>query len=219
MKRVKWGSVAFWAAYFCVMLALSAEAQGSFWVLVNGALRSNRPIVITGGATPIDVQIAGSSVFSVSSTGRITTADDVFSSGANGFRAAAGSFFYWNTRALMASPSDGAVTVSNAAQTIGVRLKADALPTVSSGFGTSPAITAGSTPMAGSINVGTGGVAVTGVINFNGTAYTAAPFCTVSDQTSNVTTRWLSSTTQLTLTTTVAWGASDVVSWICISSR
>lgn len=113
----------------------------------------------------------------------------------------------------------GAGMVSLGGPTIGAMLKADALPTVASGFGTSPAITALSTPLAGSVNVGTGGVATTGTINFNGTAFPSAPFCIADSTNSNITTRVSSSTTQLTLTTTTAWSASDVLTWLCVSSK
>ncbi len=109
--------------------------------------------------------------------------------------------------------------VSVGGTTIGSLFKADALPTVSSGFGGSPSITALSTPLAGSVNVGTGGVATSGVINFNGTAFPSAPFCIADSTTSNITTRVSTTTTQLTLTTTTAWSASDVLTWLCISSK
>lgn len=135
-------------------------------------------------------------------------------------KAGATQAIYWNGRAVLASPADGLVTVTNNAATLGSRLKADALPTVGSGFGTSPSITAGSTALAGSVNVGTGGAATSGVITFGGTAFPAAPFCVLTPSLTNVPTRPTTvSTTQLTLTTSTAWTASDVVSWICISAK
>lgn len=115
---------------------------------------------------------------------------------------------------------DGEFKATTIGEAIGVTFKFDALPTVASGFGTSPSITAGSTPLAGSVNIGTGGVATSGIINFNGTAFPSAPFCVADGTTSNITTRVAAvSTTQLTLTTTVAWTASDVINWICISAK
>lgn len=138
---------------------------------------------------------------------------------ANSYTTQNGGAFTVGGRAAFISPADGVFTVTNNANTIGSNLKTDALPTVASGFGTSPAITAGSTPFAGSINVGTGGTATTGVINFNGTAFSSAPFCIADTQTSNTASRVTTSTTQLTLTTTVAWTASDIVSWICVSAK
>lgn len=117
--------------------------------------------------------------------------------------------------------SDGQWKFQNNAGTIGIQLKMDALPTVSSGFGTSPSLTAGSTPLAGQVNVGTGGVATSGVLNFNGTAFPSAPFCMCEDNSSLTpgVCRASATTTQLTLTTTVAWVASDLVTFMCISSK
>lgn len=115
--------------------------------------------------------------------------------------------------------ADGTARLQNNGQTIGAQFKVDALPTVGSGFGTSPSVTAGSTPLAGSVNVGTGGTATTGVITWGGTAFPSTPFCTYSNTTTNLVTRGTPTTTQLTLNTTTAWTASDIVSWICISSK
>lgn len=114
--------------------------------------------------------------------------------------------------------ADGLMKIQNNAGTIGSVVKIDALPTVGSGFGTTPSVTAGSTPFAGSVNVGTGGVATTGVITFGGTAYPSAPFCTLGESAGSFTT-YTATTTALTLTTSVAWPASTLVSWICVSSK
>jgi hypothetical protein len=113
----------------------------------------------------------------------------------------------------------GNLVVANTGSAIGIRVKVDALPTIGSGFGTSPSVTAGSTPFAGSVNVGTGGAATTGVITFNGTAFPSAPFCTYSTTTTNAVTRGTPTTTQLTLNSTTAWTASDIVTWHCVSSK
>ena len=126
----------------------------------------------------------------------------------------------WTSRAEMESPADGHIILENYVAALGSRLKFDALPTVSSGFGTTPGITAGSTPLAGSVNVGTGGVATSGVINFNGAAFPSAPFCTVTPSLTNVPTRPTTvSATQLTLTTSTAWTASDIIFYQCISAK
>jgi len=123
-------------------------------------------------------------------------------------------------RLSIKAPADGRMTITNNAATFGVSVKVDALPTVSSGFGTTPSITAGSTPFAGSVNVGTGGAATTGVIDFNGTAWPSAPFCIATPTLTNVPTRVTTiTTTQVTLTTSTAWTASDVVNFICVSSK
>lgn len=195
--------------------------------------------VPTTGATPVGVLKFGSSLngaaatfpfsFSTvvgagssnidSSTGLLTLGGNSNVASMASLRAGIGSQLGWSSRSQMLAPTDGSVTLNNAAIALGSTLKFDALPTIASGFGTSPAITAGSTPLAGSINVGTGGTATTGVINFNGTAYPSAPFCIVTTTTTTTPTRVLASTTQLTLNSTVAWLASDVVNWHCVSSR
>lgn len=141
-------------------------------------------------------------------------------SGANAsVSVATGSFLSIAAKGFFDATANALWRLSNAAGTIGVVFKVDALPTIGSGFGTSPAVIAGSTALAGAVNVGTGGAATTGVITFGGTAYPSAPFCTYSTQTTNAVTRGLPTTTQLTLNSTTAWTASDIVSWTCVSSR
>lgn len=123
-----------------------------------------------------------------------------------------------NANGIFASPADGVFTFTNNVASIGSRIKTDSLPTVASGFGTSPAVTAGSTAFAGSINVGTGAPGTGGVINFNGTAYPSAPFVICQDDSTLLTVRCTASTTQLTIAAT-ALTASDVVSWITASAK
>ena len=147
----------------------------------------------------------------VSSAGRITALENV-QVGVGGFIGSTG-------MAVMGFPNVSAVNVLNSTTGIGSQFNVGALPTISSGFGTTPGVTAGSTPLAGSVNVGTGGVATSGVINFNGTAFPSAPFCTATPTTSNVVQRVSSTTTQLTLTVTTAWTASDIIFYQCISAK
>jgi hypothetical protein len=118
---------------------------------------------------------------------------------------------------IKADTADGNWIFTNNAQTAGAILKVDALPTVASGFGVSPAVTALSTPLAGSVNVGTGGVASSGVLNFNGTAFPQAPFVVCTDESTVLAIACASTTTQLTITAAVAFTANDVISWIAIS--
>lgn len=94
----------------------------------------------------------------------------------------------------------------------------DSAPTVSSGFGTSPAITSGSTNSAGQIDVGTGGVATSGVINFN-TSWPNPPFCIAQDQTTAILQRATATSTQLTITSASVWIANDKINWHCIGPR
>lgn len=119
---------------------------------------------------------------------------------------------------LIKREAAGALSFSNNS-TIGSRIKVDALPTVASGFGTSPSILAGSTPFAGAVNVGTGGVATSGVINFNGTAFGTAPFIVVTGSLGAVVNIATATTTQLTITASAAWTASTIVSWIAVSPK
>lgn len=179
------------------------------------AVVAQPPVTITPGGTNLpsvnvvgDLTVGGVSTF----TGLVTANGSLFIQ--------AGDLLCWNTRGCAESPNDGSFILENNANTIGSRLKVDALPTIASGFGTTPSITAGSTPLAGSVNVGTGGAATSGVINFNGTAFPTAPFCVATPSLTNVPTRATTvTTTQVTLTTSTAWTASDVVGWICVSSR
>jgi hypothetical protein len=122
---------------------------------------------------------------------------------------------------VVSGGADGHVSVRNTAQTIGIDFKVDALPTIASGFGTSPSVTAGSTPLAGSVNVGTGGTATSGVINWNGTAFPSAPFPVFSTKLGSLVIVTAISTTQMTLGCTggVAFVSGDVIAWHCISSK
>lgn len=180
--------------------SFASEATLGFWrsaaatVTLQGAFTSTGggtfvgPVVVTGGGSNGTLQVPGAG------------------------------FYRFSGRAATTSTSDGNIIFSNAAVSIGSQLKVDALPTVSSGFGTSPAITAGSTPLAGSINVGTGAPGTGGVINFNGTAFPSAPFVVCQDDSTLLTVRCTATTTQLTVAAT-ALTASDIVSWIAISSK
>lgn len=112
---------------------------------------------------------------------------------------------------------NGLLALRDSTIAFGSTINVSALPTIASGFGTSPAITAGSTPFAGSVNVGTG-ASSSGIINFNGTAFPSAPFCIANDDSSILAVRPSASTTQLTLSA-VAFTANDVISWVCVSSK
>lgn len=119
-------------------------------------------------------------------------------------------------------PSADAIwSLSNNAETYGIRLQYAAVPTVGT-CGTSPAITAGSTDTAGSVNVGTGGTATSCGITFAGT-WASAPFCTASVNTATAgNTRAMgvtTTTTTATFTAATAFVASDKVLWICIGPK
>jgi hypothetical protein len=89
-------------------------------------------------------------------------------------------------------------------------------PTVSSGFGTSPTIASNNGTASFTINVGTGGVATSGVVGLPTSA--TGWNCFVSDQTTNVATRQTASTTTTaTLTAASAWTASDILIASCFA--
>lgn len=164
-------------------------------------------VSINGGAAtyPLTVSNAGAAIAASFSSTSNTGAAGVF------FGTSAGAQLNLNV-------ADGTAVLQNGAATIGSRFKTDALPTAGT-CGTSPAVTAGSTPLDGSINVGTGGTATSCTVTYNGTAFPSAPFCTITNQLSNSVTRYTSTTTVLTLNTTTAWTASDVITWHCISAK
>jgi hypothetical protein len=132
----------------------------------------------------------------------------------------AGGQIYWQGQAVMSSPANGEIVMSNYAATIGSTLKFDSLPTfVSGGGATTPAVVvAGSTALFGAVNVGTGVVTSPIVVNFNGAAFPSAPFCQIS-QTAGTFSTYTASTTQLTIAAAVVWPASTVVSWVCASAK
>jgi hypothetical protein len=154
----------------------------------------------------------------LTAAGGLTLLGSLFTSGAFGVNIGQTGALGWVGRAQMRSPADGAVTILSNTESIGSRLKADALPTIASGFGAAAAITAGSTPLAGSVN--TGAASASGVINFNGTAFPSAPFVVVTNLTTGLAVKYTVSTTQLTLSpATGNFGANDVVAWIAISPK
>lgn len=155
----------------------------------------------------------------VTMQGALTTTGAINATGTIG-TSAAGAFGFAG-RGYWQAPANGVFTFANAALTIGSEFKVDALPTAGA-CGTSPAVTAGSTPLAGSIMAGTDTPASC-VVVFGGTSFPSAPFCTANVVTTTAaSTRaigTLSTTTQLTLTPATAFAASSTVSWHCISSK
>jgi len=90
-------------------------------------------------------------------------------------------------------------------------------PTITSGFGTSPAI-AGS-DSAGKVTVGTGGSATTGVVTFGVAFKRTTVNCFVRDKTTASFTplmTWVETNSTLTISTSTAWTAGDVLAWVCV---
>lgn len=91
-----------------------------------------------------------------------------------------------------------------------------AAPTISSGFGTTPSIVAGSTAFCFRVNVGGGGAATSGVIGMP-TAVTGWQ-AIAQDMTNNVATRVSATTTNsITLTAAAAWTANDIVCVLAVA--
>jgi hypothetical protein len=90
-------------------------------------------------------------------------------------------------------------------------------PSISSGFGTSPAILSQNGTSTFRVNVGTGGVATSGVIALSLAAATGWN-CQVTDMTTNIVTRQTASTTTtVTITAASAWTASDTLIFNCMA--
>lgn len=145
-------------------------------------------------------------------------------------------FITWNSGALGAGVATSDVILSrDAANTLALKNGANAqklalyqtttgpvantldmtAPTISSGFGTSPSIVAGSTAFSMRVNVGTGGAATSGIVAMP--TATTGWNCTVQDMTNNIATRQsASTTTTVTFTAASAWTASDILVATCV---
>ena len=126
--------------------------------------------------------------------------------------------FYWQGRTIGTSPVNGTVSLQVNDLSAGIRFQFAAAPTIASGFGTTPSITAGSTDTAGQVDVGTGGAASSGVIDF-ATTWASAPFVVAMNQTNAVVLKAVATTTQLTITGAAAFTAGDKINWICIGAK
>lgn len=116
----------------------------------------------------------------------------------------------------------GQVTLANGTNAIGVRFKVDALPTVSACGAGTPAVTALSSPLSGSVTVGTGAPA-TCAITFNGAAFSSVPHCSGAVETTTAANAramgYSASTSVLTIVPSAAWADSSVVNWTCFSPK
>ncbi len=163
---------------------------------------------LNGGATTYP--------FTIDSAGNTSTALSI--SYAGNINGGAASLVSWSGTTRLGAPLVGQLNVVNTGQTSGAALNVSALPTVGSGFGTSPAVIAGSTPFAGSVNVGTVAPGTTGTITFGGTAFPSTPHCIANNTITAQVVKATPTTTQLVLTS-AGFTASDIVDWICISSK
>lgn len=86
-------------------------------------------------------------------------------------------------------------------------------PTITSGFGTSPAITGADE--SATVTIGTGGIATTGTVTF-GTAYTTnIPNCIANDNTTILATQSAPTLTTVVITAATPWTAGDKIAILC----
>jgi len=171
-------------------LVSPADAQGRFWVLVNGSLKYTGTITVTGRATVDSVT------------------------------AAAGGDYTFVGRSNLMAPAAGVLLLANSQNSVGLRMQFGNSPTIGSGFGGSPSVVSGSSDSAFSVNVGTGGAATSGVVNF-ATTWAVAPVCIAQDQTTvgAGAQKVATTTAAATITTAVAWTANDIVNVLCFGAR
>lgn len=130
----------------------------------------------------------------------------------------------WVSVQQVAIPADGKITFQNAAGTHGITAQFTGAPTISSNFGTSPSVTSGSTDSVGEINVGTGGAATAGIINFASTWPNAiAPKCISAVNGSAGTDARVmevtTTTTQAQFTASAAWASGTIIWYFCFATK
>lgn len=190
-----------------------SQATGSFYAADGTALLpaysfSSEPTLGFWRSSAAVVTLQGA----LSTSGGVTAGSTIATAAAAAYR--------FTGRAALTSPADGQLNVTGTSLAIGSQLKVDALPTVTAGGGTSPSVTAGSTPLAGSVNVGSGAPGATITVTWGGTAFPSAPFPVCMNQTTGLAVKGTATTTTLVITPqTGNFGASDVITWICIGSK
>ena len=118
----------------------------------------------------------------------------------------------YNSGVTLQFNADNTGVFTNSTSTGHLQLWFQPIGTIASGFGTSPSVTG--TDGGGSVTVGSGGTATTGVINFAHT-WTSVPQCVANDNTTLLFVQAKATVTTLTLTAATAFGAGDVVVWHC----
>jgi hypothetical protein len=132
----------------------------------------------------------------------------------------------WAVPANIGTGTPGTVTATNLLLNAQVLSESSTAPTISSGFGTSPSVSANNGTPAFRVNVGTGGVATSGVIGLP--AATTGWNCFCTDITTNSTgvfscKQTASSTTTATVgnfsdvAVATAWTASDILAVSCFA--
>lgn len=182
--------------------AAAAVQVNLFGVSFNCGHGSNTPLLNIGSGAIVQMSSLGNSNSTVTTgcpgTPTIANAGTFIDGGANG----------WGAPQMTVAFSGAGSYIMNCNSW-------QIAPTISSGFGTSPSIASGQNPCTFRVNVGTGGVATSGVISFTQAAPTGWN-CTVQDATTNDATRQTAfSTTTATVTAAVAWTASDILIFHC----
>lgn len=220
-------------AAMLALVPLASDAQGSFWVLVNGALRTAAGnslgwVGLSSLRSPSDgvitlynnaqtdftrLQFGGttSSFPSLKRSGTSVEARLADDSGYTGINASS-----------FNAGSNGSVAFG------GVKVIINTAPTISSGFGGTPSIANNNGTASFTINVGTGAAATSGVVGLP--TATTGWNCWVNDSTAAAahvaynTRQTASTTTTATLenqtTSTgvaIAWGANDILRVSCFA--
>lgn len=181
--------------------------------------------ISTGGARSFNFNATAGVVEGVDSTSKLTLNNASGASlnyGVNSITAGNGPITLAATTTITLTGTATNISTANSTFQLNGRIVAgNATPTISSGFGTSPSVTAGVNTMAFRVNVGTGGVATTGVIALGITATTGWNcFCsdiTTTTATVDVCKQTASSTTTATIGNFTsggiagAWVASDIL--------
>lgn len=203
------------------LFALPAAAQGLGGPgLASGSFSAT---LLGPGATGVDLTLSGNMTvvvqakycLNVGCTAYVTT------DGSNNMLFGLSNATYMsinNASGLVTSVAGGFGLVSAAAFfTIATKAIINTAPTISSGFGTSPSIVSSNGSLSFQVNVGTGGVATSGVVGLP--AATTGWVCDCRDLTTpgaNITRQTANSTTSCTVTnvamstgSAAAWTASD----------
>ncbi len=189
-----------------------AGTASTAWPTTGTALGINAAAGFSGDF--VNFQIAANSI----NLFRVTSAGNILSAGNGSFgglvQAGGTSTIGWGGRSDMRSTADKIIRMGDS-QGLAFNFFHQALPTIASGFGSSPSI-AGSDSN-GRVTVGTGGSAATGTINFAVT-WGSAPMCTANNETTLLYLQATASTTTLVLTSATPFGAADKLTWLCIGN-
>lgn len=146
---------------------------GAAWNSVSLASETNCWVIENVPITAAGATVSGLTFSRSLAGGAYSTIFTVFTNGTHRLTASAGTLT-WNGRTRYASPANGLTNVTDNGQTIGVQFNNTTVqPTFNNGT-----ITTGSRNMGGQVTLTGGNTG--GTLSFGGTAWTNAPFCTVT---------------------------------------